>query len=532
MKIFEMLKKCKGAYIDLRYCDLNDDNISIVLESIKQNDCITSLDLRDNNLTSKSLFYIFNVLGNKFSQCIEEIYLGYNKFCALAENINTWTEISFCKLKVLTINDNQLLSEDLDIWANFIVKQKKLQHLDISCNNLDESSVQTITNIVKQNQYLESLYLSYNPKINGKIAPLGQIIGNHKKLKTLYVRCLNLGDEGCDLLTKTLSNNKSLKTLNLGDNSITNTGFASICENLKKNTTLECLNLGRNLLTPNAMLILANFLQTNTTVNKYNFGKNEIGDTGLQVLAQNVLHQKLPIKMFNLRDNAITDAGVDSLILFLEQLPILENINVCDNAISSSKILFLHTVLKRKKFIKFMYVDGNVIDKQAIKELTYVSPIVVPFLKDRSEIFCLQEEAQKSIDNLVKINANYYRDTDNLLPNSIYSIVFDGKKLTNAEIEKFANLFENRKITALSFRNCEISPFELPGLLSKLDIDSVKYLDFRHNNLGKEGAKLIAKKFCNSKELEFVDLSYNYVGFEFIEEISRYHHLDRTIWKF
>ena len=118
------------------------------------------------------------------------------------------------------------------------------------------------------------------------------------------------------------------------------------------------------------------------------------------------------------------------------------------------------------------------------------------------------------------------------MPNSIYSIVFDGKKLTNAEIEKFANLFENRKITALSFRNCEISPFELPGLLSKLDIDSVKYLDFRHNNLGKEGAKLIAKKFCNSKELEFVDLSYNYVGFEFIEEISRYHHLDRTIWKF
>ena len=46
------------------------------------------------------------------------------------------------------------------------------------------------------------------------------------------------------------------------------------------------------------MLILANFLQANTTVNKYNFGKNEIGDIGLQILVQNVLHQKLPIKMF------------------------------------------------------------------------------------------------------------------------------------------------------------------------------------------------------------------------------------------
>ena len=280
------------------------------------------------------------------------------------------------------------------------------------------------------------------------------------------------------------------------------------------------------------MLILANFLQANTTVNKYNFGKNEIGDIGLQILVQNVLHQKLPIKMFNLRDNGVTGVGIDSLVLFLEQLPILENINVCDNAISSSKILFLYTVLKQKNFIKFMYVDGNVLDKQAIKELTCTQSMFVPFLKDRNEIFCLQGKSQKSIDNLVKINANYYQSIDSLLPKSIYSVVFDGEKLANVKIEKFAKLFENKKITALSFRNCEISPFELNYLLPKLDIDSVKYLDFRHNNLGKAGAKLIIKKFCNSKKLEFVDLSYNYVGFKFIEEISRYHHLDRTIWKF
>lgn len=530
-------------HVDLRYKRLTDDALLKIISKLKYKNDIEILDLRDNDLTSAGFKALFEE-SHCWQNNISEVYLGYNKLGGSDLSFLKKDSLKFPNLQVFSINDAGLTDIDLRYIVDFLIKQNLLSKVDISGNALGYASSLTISELIDKCCNLNLLYLSYNNLTGEYLDRLGKSIGKSISLRRLYARCLGLRDQGADLLTKNLSVNECLETLNLGDNEITDKGFSLICKNLRDNKTLKCLNLGRNKLTENSMHSLGQLLHSNDTLVEYNFGKNNIADNGMDILAQESDDiSKINIKMFNVRDNNISDKCSSSLSKFFRKTSNIKNINLCDNKLTDIGVSSVCDSLSTKSNLSYFYLSDNKLSSRGMDYLAKCfnkKQVVFPFLINREELFDLSRMSEHDRNGLhLKFSK---KDTTvqsfclNYLEKNgenISSILFDNTQFELNELENLSRYLKTRSdIKFVSFRNCSLGPIEANVLFSGFKEMSLRIIDLKCNHLGKDGAKTLIRAVENHENLELVDLSYNYVGFEFIEEICTYHNLNRLIWKF
>ena len=205
------------SWVSLKNSSLDDNIIDIFLSSLLMKR-IRYLNLSDNKLTNKAMYFL-----NKFlikNQTLSVLYMN--------KNIN------------ITVEGLRLITNALQMHPNIL-------KFDIS-NIYLEGSGQFISMLLFENKCLQELNLrniGLSKTDMGFIA--SKLIGEESHLKYLDLGLnRNLGDEGLKEIGKIISNNKSLKSIGLDGLNLTMNNYLPIFEAIMKNRNIECYSLNMN----------------------------------------------------------------------------------------------------------------------------------------------------------------------------------------------------------------------------------------------------------------------------------------------
>lgn len=217
--------------------------------TLKQNLCITTLDLENTNLSD-------------------------------AESVNAVFEVLLTNshLKILILVNNSVgRCIDGNLLSTVLCQNKSLEKLDLSRNHLGFQYVGDTCKIIAQamsiNETLTELDLSYSVFSDEAEVTLAGAIKNNRSLKKL-VLVHAFPNTRAKSLASSLKQNRTLTHLNLGDNEIGSKNGLLYAEALAENKGLISLHLWNNNFAPNACLAIINALKYNTSLTQLNLKNN------------------------------------------------------------------------------------------------------------------------------------------------------------------------------------------------------------------------------------------------------------------
>lgn len=254
--IMFIIQNLKLKVFGLESCKLNDPQIKIITEGLKDNKGLLGLMLRKNNITSQGGFYIADYLNNNTN--LRQLFLGGNsiKDKGLKSLLNT-IALNNKNLTNLDLNDNKFDSNDFDALIDYLKNDPILNVLDISGNKMELKSLVKLGGILGSLKNIKNINLS-KTGITSDHLPLLLKSFNFEEI-TLDDN--NLAEVGIIMLTKSLMGDKNLKKIslkNVGINIVALNGLLKALENAKefKELHLENNNIDDNCL--NQMKIFSN----------------------------------------------------------------------------------------------------------------------------------------------------------------------------------------------------------------------------------------------------------------------------------
>ncbi len=517
-----------GGFLNLRYKKMSDEALVSILKHLKNTDKIRKIDIRDNNLTAIGILNFCSQLEKDLH--LEELYIGYNQIGQNSTDQLFKILSGFKYLKKLYINDSGIDNHGIKSFVINFKHHNNINHLDFSSNKIGIEGAAYLGDFFATNNSVSTIYLSYNGIGVEGVKLLFEGISCNTTLKTIYIRNNDIKDEGLKIIAKSLEENNILESLNIGDNNISDVGVIALCNSLYKNQSIKSLNLGRNDISEKGAHAIGKILLENKPLEHLNIGKNIIADNGVSYLSE-ALKNNTNLLIFNVRDNKISDIGAEKIGQMLQQNSKINILNVCDNQIGDRGIESICNGLKENSSVKFLYITNNEYSKKGTKLLNELQQnLEVVHFFDKN-LYYLSAESLNSLNHLNRNISNDELKTLFSASDRISAINIQGALLNEECLYTLANYF-NKNIIALNLSNNSLDARSAKILSEGLrKCSNLKILELKNNNLGREGAKYIAQAL-EGLNPEFVDMSYNYVGFEFIEEICQYHNLNRLAWTF
>jgi PAS domain S-box-containing protein len=333
-QVLKLLKNNEGSLVslDLSYQALNQQDIQTLIENLKGNSCLTTLNLTGNRIGDQGAIHLrvhpaflnLNLSGTGVGEmtaislakhpAIISLDLSQNKIGNMgAEELAKNT-----KIEILNLAGNKITCSG----AIALARNKTLRSLSLMENFIADSGV----NSLAQNKTLTSINLSVNQITNtGAIAlannsTLTSLMLHHNKIEKEGAKAFaknfrlleldlgfnKIGEEGAVYLSQNgtlvslfipqnfinnigiiaLVKSPNFKRLNLSYNQISDEGTAA----LANNKTLEELDLSYNLLSPKTAMIMAHHPKLNKLALNYNKMDNEgaivlAGSTSLEWLS-------------------------------------------------------------------------------------------------------------------------------------------------------------------------------------------------------------------------------------------------------
>ena len=219
---WKYLKKFFIENFNIRWVSLNasslDDNIIDVFLSSLSMKRIRYLNLNNNNLGNKAMYYL-----NKFlikNQTLSYLYLNNNK---------------------------DITVEGIKLITNALYMHPNILKLDLS-NIFLEGCGQSISFLLYENKCIRELYLRNIGLSKTDITYIASKL-IEDKAKLIYLDLglnQNIGDEGLKEIGRIISNNKSLKSIGLDGLNLTMNNYSPIFESIIKNRNIESYSLNNN----------------------------------------------------------------------------------------------------------------------------------------------------------------------------------------------------------------------------------------------------------------------------------------------
>ena len=222
--------------------NLGNEGIIKIIESIKINNKLISLDISETKIDEKSIKYISENLDKKCS--LEILILSKNnlkKSCNYIKNLLIKeTNIKYIKLSSCKIEDN------FNLIFRGLAENKMLQILDLSNNNfsLKQELFEEIENTLKKNQNLIKLKLNETNIDDSVVEFIAKGLKENRGLRKLYLKKNYLTKNSVKILKKALENNdiNVISQIELGGNDGINNKLIQEIENalqIKKDNASE-----------------------------------------------------------------------------------------------------------------------------------------------------------------------------------------------------------------------------------------------------------------------------------------------------
>ncbi|CAF2220004.1 unnamed protein product [Rotaria magnacalcarata] len=197
------------------------------------------------NKNFKSEFYYNPKLQEKISRFEPKLHVDLSYCYLIDQDISMIVSqiIVAKKCTELWLYGNKITSKGVSILAKSLINNSTLQSLDLSFNQIYDVGVFELTRALSSNQKssLMFLYLSKNGIGNDGASYLSEMLKTNQSLKELWLSNNEVGNEGVKKLAGALAyHDKKLKFLSLSMNIfITDLCIDSLIEMLKHNQTLK-----------------------------------------------------------------------------------------------------------------------------------------------------------------------------------------------------------------------------------------------------------------------------------------------------
>ena len=238
-------------------CKLNDPQIKIISEGIKENKSIIALMLRKNNITSQGAIYISEYLNNNAN--VRQLFLGDNKIKDKGLK-SLFETIGKCNKNItnLDMSNNSFGLEDFNNLIEYLKTSPILNSLDISGNKLALKSSINLGAVLSSMKNIKSINMSNMGIISEFIPNLFKIIN----VDDITLDDNNLEEVGLIMLIKGLEGNKTLKKISLKNTQLSSIGLTSLLKMLDKTKDFKELHLENNTIDDICMGIMKNIVKT------------------------------------------------------------------------------------------------------------------------------------------------------------------------------------------------------------------------------------------------------------------------------
>ncbi|CAK7316381.1 NACHT, LRR and PYD domains-containing protein 3 isoform X3 [Vulpes vulpes] len=199
----------------------------------------------------------------------------------------------------------------------------------------------------------------------------------------------------CFNISSVLSNNQKLEELDLSHNALGDFGIRLLCVGLKHLfCNLNKLWLVNSGLTPGCCPALASMLSTNQKLTHLYLRGNALGDTGVKLLCEGLLHPNCKLQILELDGCSLTSHCCWDLSTLLTSSKSLRELSLGSNDLGDLGVMLLCEVLKQQgcilRNLKLCEMYFNYDTKCALKTLQEEKPeltiVFEPFGSDRSRL--------------------------------------------------------------------------------------------------------------------------------------------------
>ncbi|XP_072617249.1 NACHT, LRR and PYD domains-containing protein 3 isoform X2 [Vulpes vulpes] len=321
--------------------------------------------------------------------CQVTVSLWQGLFSVLSSNSLSLTE--------LNLSDNALGDQGVNVLCEMLQHPGcNIRRLWLGQCCLSYRCCFNISSVLSNNQKLEELDLSHNALgdfgIRLLCVGLKHLFCNLNKL--WLVSCC-LTPACCEDLASVLSTNQSLTRLYLGENALEDEGVGVLCEKAKHpQCKLQRLGLVNSGLTPGCCPALASMLSTNQKLTHLYLRGNALGDTGVKLLCEGLLHPNCKLQILELDGCSLTSHCCWDLSTLLTSSKSLRELSLGSNDLGDLGVMLLCEVLKQQgcilRNLKLCEMYFNYDTKCALKTLQEEKPeltiVFEPFGSDRSRL--------------------------------------------------------------------------------------------------------------------------------------------------
>ena len=261
--------------LDLESNKLNNEQIKILANGLKENKTLTALILNNNKISSDGGFYLADALVE--NKNITQLYLSKNNITedGLKSILNVINKNQ--KIKFLDISYNELEANDFSIISDFLKEKPNMKMLNLSGNELDKNGAINLGNYFSNGKNIDVLNMSDMNIIDEFIPILFKSFNNEE----LYFDDNNIKEDGFKSLFEMISTNGNLKKLSLKNTGINSTGLTYLNNIIKKLSNIVEIHLENNYFNENACNILFDLCKEKgvkifVTLDKLNYNDNNL----------------------------------------------------------------------------------------------------------------------------------------------------------------------------------------------------------------------------------------------------------------
>ncbi|XP_063254345.1 ribonuclease inhibitor [Prinia subflava] len=228
-------------------------------------------------------------------------------------------------------------------WAELLTTMKSCKTIRLDDCNLSSSNCEDLSSIIKTNPSLTELKLNNNELGDAGVEYLCKgLLTPSCSLQKLWLQNCNLTSASCETLRSVLSAQPSLTELHVGDNRLGTAGVKVLCQGMMNpSCKLQKLQLEYCELTADIVEALNAALQSKPTLKELSLSNNTLGDTAVKQLCQGLVEASCNLELLHLENCGITSDSCMEISAVLRNKSSLMDLSVGDNKIGDSGLALL-----------------------------------------------------------------------------------------------------------------------------------------------------------------------------------------------
>ncbi|XP_032360258.1 leucine-rich repeat-containing protein 34 [Etheostoma spectabile] len=263
---------------------LNDDDVLAICECLRNNQSVSGLDVRYNNITDEGVGHLVGLL--QCNSTLLSLRLSGNKIGNRgAMHLAGMLQVN-STLKELQLADCDLDTQSVIAFAIVLKSNKTLLSVDISRPLLfshQEECMVHFSEMLVVNGSLVELHLGKMGMTDTRVERLTEGLRVNHSLRYLDLRCNRVTRDGVHLLAELLKQNQTLEIIDLSSNRIEDEGAGYLSEAIAwPGCALRELSVSSNNIRSEGLLSLARALTVNTSLNHIYIWGNHLEESVCQ----------------------------------------------------------------------------------------------------------------------------------------------------------------------------------------------------------------------------------------------------------